>query len=200
MAEVRRLRILHFNQKPAVQDVGLKNRVRAESAGVLLWMLGGLQWLLHKREVSCGSPASRAMLDSFRHGNDPVDSFLRERCVLDPKGDVPKVDLTEAFTDWCEDNGQASDPVKMRSYFYRSLHQRYQGAISAAMRVVFWHTLPEGGQSGGRATPYLPDLGLTCQLSRKSKACWIKPTIAVVGLNPAPARHPFPQRQTNNLP
>lgn len=128
-AEVRRLRILHFNQKPAVQDVDLKAQIRAESSGVLLWMLGGLHWLVCQREIPRGGAAAREVLDSFRHGNDPVDSFLRERCVFDPRAELPKDDLTDAFNDWCENKGQTSDPLKLKSYFYRSLHQRHGNVI-----------------------------------------------------------------------
>jgi P4 family phage/plasmid primase-like protien len=126
-AEARRLRILHFDQKPLSVDVDLKEKLAAERSGILNWMLEGLVMLLQTGKIPEGGVAAKRVLDSFRKNNDPVGSFLAERCKLGGRGKIRKQELSTAFAGWCEENGHASD--KMDAMLWKTVKQRHPELI-----------------------------------------------------------------------
>ena len=122
-AEERRLRILPFDQKPVKKDTSLKAKVAEEAPGVLNWMLQGLVYILRRGAIPMGGAAAQQALGTFRQYNNPVNSFVAERCRLDPQASVKKETLRDEFKEWCEDNGHNGQ--KMGDYFFRILKQRF---------------------------------------------------------------------------
>jgi len=122
-AETRRLRILHFDSQPVTKDPDLKEKLLAEVPGILNWMLEGLVKLLRIGRIPQGGEAAKAVLKNFGKDNDPVGSFVNERCVLAANHTVVKRDLFAEFTDWCDDNGLSAE--KMEVFFWKTLRQRH---------------------------------------------------------------------------
>lgn len=122
-AELRRLRILHFSQKPKVIDPKLKEKLAAEAPGIFNWMLEGLGKLMTNKSIPHGGKAAQAVLARFNKDNDKVGAFVNERCILGPGGRVAKTQLFEAFGEWCEDNGHS--PEKKENYFFKNLVERH---------------------------------------------------------------------------
>lgn len=132
-AELRRLRILHFNQKPKNLDPKLKEKLAAETSGIFNWMLEGLAKLMTQKAIPLGGKAAQAVLNSFNKDNDKVGAFVSERCMLGPGGTVSKKDLFEAFGEWCEDNGHSAE--KLENYFFKRLAQRYPELKSSRLQL-----------------------------------------------------------------
>ena len=122
-AEVRRMRILHFDRKPEVQDPSLGAKIKTEKEGVLNWMLEGLQIMFMRGGIPEGGKAAGAAKESFRVSNDPVGAFVGERCRLNPADVILKRDLMDAFKEWCDETGHHAE--KTENYFFKTLRQRY---------------------------------------------------------------------------
>lgn len=74
----------------------------AEGPAILNWLLAGLRdWQSDHHWVA---PEVRAASDAYRAEMDVLGDFIRERCVLGPRCTVPKGELYQAYTSWCEDN------------------------------------------------------------------------------------------------
>jgi putative DNA primase/helicase len=122
-AEARRLRILHFQVKPATKDVKLKDKLKAELSGVLNWMVEGLVWVLQHQKIPDGGVAAKNVKESFERANDPVGSFLNECCTFGPGQSVSKSDLYESFGAWAEE--AALCPGQWENFFFKGLRQRH---------------------------------------------------------------------------
>jgi len=122
-AELRRMRMLHFNQKPTVTDPQLPQKLEDESSGILNWMLEGLAWLIQHNHMPKGGTRSKDLLDAFERGNDPIGTFLRESCEFASTYSCTKSTLWDRYTQWCEKYGQTTE--KMENYFFKTLLQRH---------------------------------------------------------------------------
>lgn len=123
-AEERRLRILHFDREVVQKDPQLKSKLKAETSGVLNWMLEGLAWLLQNNYVPYGGDKAHELFAEFQQSNDPVRAFLVDCCQFDNSSSIAKHELFAAFKEWCEARGRKAD--KLENMFYKGLHQRYQ--------------------------------------------------------------------------
>jgi len=94
---------------PERRDPALKEKLEAESAGILRWAVAGcLDW----QKTGLGPPAAvLAATEEYRRESNPIGDFLDDRCTRDP---IPGKDtarvlakqLYEAFKAWCDDNGR----------------------------------------------------------------------------------------------
>jgi putative DNA primase/helicase len=121
-AELRRLRFLAFNQKPTNINLDLKEQLRVEAAGVLVWMIEGLCALLQRGGIPHGSATTRAIAETFRRQNDPLGSFVQEYCELSSDASILKADLQAAYVDYLSEIGL---PVTLEASFYKNLWPRY---------------------------------------------------------------------------
>lgn len=121
-AELRRSRFLRFDVLPMEKDVTLKAKLAAEHDGILLWMIEGLKELLAIREMPSGGRDSRAVLDRFRISNDPCGAFVTLRCQLTSDATIPKADLKNAFSEFCE---RHELPISCGDWFLKSLYERW---------------------------------------------------------------------------
>jgi P4 family phage/plasmid primase-like protien len=130
-AELRRLYFLRFRQKVQNRDVALKDKIRAESDGVLIFMLDGLRTLLAEGKLPNPGQNSQQTKDRFKLQNDPISAFIEEDCVLSPTLDIVKAQLYDAYSKFCEANGI---PPYKESPFYRELYARYPSLKSVRVR------------------------------------------------------------------
>jgi putative DNA primase/helicase len=104
----RRVRLLPFAvQIPeAEQDKGLRDKLSAEAAGILAWLVQGcLAW---QREGLGLAPAVQAATAGYRAEMDRLALFLEECCVLQPAAQVTVQALYAAYVGWCTANGEAT--------------------------------------------------------------------------------------------
>lgn len=122
-AEIRRMRLIRFRVLVGdlAKDVTLKPRIAGERNGVFLFMLEGLVALLGLREIPQGGDQSRALLDRFRTSNDPIGTFIRQRCELGSAFEVTKEELDQEFQSFCLANGFSD---MLSNIFIRKLLER----------------------------------------------------------------------------
>lgn len=102
----RRIRLLPFTvQIPeAERDLDLKEKLRAEAAGILAWMVRGLQdW--QTRGLDDPSTVKEATAQ-YRSDEDTLGDFFDERCVIDRKVITTAKDLYLAYSSWCDASGE----------------------------------------------------------------------------------------------
>ena len=122
-AELRRLRFLRFEKKPAAQDTTLKGRIAIEGDGVFRLMIAGLQKLIASQEIPQGGKQSRETRERFKIQNDPVSAFVRLSCRLDPKAEEFKDELADRYKEFLDANGI---PVpENNAPFFRTLYNRF---------------------------------------------------------------------------
>jgi len=121
-AELRRTRFIRFNYIPPSKDVTLKTRLAAERDGIFLWMVEGLRELLTLAEIPLGGKDSRAVHDRFRISNDPVGSFVKQRCRFDVNACADKFLLGAAYDEFCRQHGL---PDSCGAWFFRCLYERW---------------------------------------------------------------------------
>lgn len=109
------------------EDPTLTPRLMTELAGILNWALDGLDRLTKRGRFQVPTSSYEAEKE-IRRLTSPVEGFIEDRAILDPRGQVPLNDLYGAYRDWCvEEEGQAT-PMK-KSIFARSLRSTGNGQI-----------------------------------------------------------------------
>jgi putative DNA primase/helicase len=107
-----RIRLIPFPQRfdGTRQDAKLPDKLRAEHAGVLAWMVEGcLEW----QEHGLGEPkAVRDATDQYRNEMDTLAAFLDEECVMVAHGKVLAERLYHAYAIWCDKSGEQKQPKK----------------------------------------------------------------------------------------
>jgi P4 family phage/plasmid primase-like protien len=122
-AELRRLRFLRFVQRNWTVDTSLKARIQNERNGVFTFMVDGLRKALPLSEMPFGSENSIRTRARFKVQNDPLSAFVEACCVLHPEKEESKDYLSNAYSDFCRENGipAPSSPEP----FFRRLYERY---------------------------------------------------------------------------
>jgi len=90
------------------EDLTLEPVLHAELPGILNWSLDGL----HRLSVTNGNvftrlPAAEEAIITMRDLSSPVGAFVREKCVIDPRAEVPVDDLYAVYRQWADDNGHS---------------------------------------------------------------------------------------------
>jgi putative DNA primase/helicase len=122
-AELRRLRFLNFDNKPATIDPALKQKLALERDGIFVFMLDGLRRLMQRRDIPHGGQKSLQTRERFNIQNDPIGSFITTECDLGPNQEVFKDNLFEAYQNFCKRNG--IPPPDNNSFFFRELLSRH---------------------------------------------------------------------------
>lgn len=103
-----------------------------ERAGVLNWIIEGVEKYLASGLKDYITPEMRAFADSVRRDRDAVGSFI-EDCVLDDEGQwVTSRELYRAFQRWCAANGV--DPVPSETSFGLKVKRVPVGAVPMEKR------------------------------------------------------------------
>ena len=127
----RRLRIVRFGRtfSPEEQDPSLEEKLWAERAGILNWMLEGAR--LYLRDGLTQSAAMQREVAQYRAASDVLGDFLAERTEVDPTEKELQGRLFCAWRSWCEGNGyqpgaKATFTERLRE---RGHGQRKSGAL-----------------------------------------------------------------------
>jgi len=96
-------------------DNKLKVRMRQDKdflKAVLAWAVAGaMEW--HQHGLTIPESVKVATDQLFAH-NDFLSDFLKDMCVVDPGEKVPVIELSDAYKQWCE--GQGEEPAQGRTF------------------------------------------------------------------------------------
>jgi len=102
----RRLRLVPFSVviPDDQQDKTLPDKLKAEAAGILNWLLAGcLEWQQHGEQPP---KAVSTATQSYRLSQDVLQLFLDECCVESDGIRAKASDLYDAYKAWCEHSGE----------------------------------------------------------------------------------------------
>lgn len=101
-------------------DTTLKDRLKAEGAGILNWAVRGARaW----QKNGLNTPEFvKAATQQYRAESDPLAPFFSSRCVITPKASSKTGDLLHAYERWCGDEHQ--EPAFNRKTFLPALIAR----------------------------------------------------------------------------
>jgi phage/plasmid-associated DNA primase len=109
-----RIRLVPFTQRfeGSKADPKLPEKLRAEAASVLAWMVEGcLEW----QRDGLGEPEKViAATTGYRTEMDTLAAFIDECCVVRPEVWCGFADLYAAYTQWCEESNER--PEKRRRF------------------------------------------------------------------------------------
>lgn len=101
----RRVKIVPFEAIAAEQcDIQLKERIKGEGQGIILWALEGLK-RLRTNDCFTDAKAITQATEDFRSENDIVAVFVEETCIRTEYGRISASQLYRAYNEWCRDNG-----------------------------------------------------------------------------------------------
>lgn len=102
----RRVRLIPFKRtfKPEERDPALLDKLKAESAHILAWMVEGcLDW---QRRGLADVPATiQQATGEYQEEQDLIGRWLSECCKLSPASETSSTDLYASYKNWCLDNG-----------------------------------------------------------------------------------------------
>jgi putative DNA primase/helicase len=101
----RRLRFVPFDYKLTAQTKNekLEDELRAESGGILRWLIGEAREYINEGLTSCA--VINAASDEYIRDEDALQRFLEERTVIEDGAQVQSSVLYNAFVSWGEANG-----------------------------------------------------------------------------------------------
>jgi P4 family phage/plasmid primase-like protien len=100
----RRVKIVKFPALSGMPNPAIKERVKAEGAGVLNWALAGLQRLRERGRFDIPQCVAEAV-DQFKQTNDVPAMFVSECCIVAPDKFAGSTSLYEAYKTWAISNG-----------------------------------------------------------------------------------------------
>lgn len=109
-----RIRLIPYTVRisDAKQDTALDEKLLAESAGILRWLVDGCaKW----QQERLGFPARvRESTAEYRTEMDIIGEFIEDRCSIQPKDRVTVGELYSAYASWCEESGER--PLTKRGF------------------------------------------------------------------------------------
>jgi putative DNA primase/helicase len=108
----RRLMVLRFGRqfKDHEKDPHLQDKLLAERAGILQWMLEGAR--LYLKDGLRPSPRMRMEAAGYRKESDLLGEFLLDTVAPDVNGRVNQTRLYADYQEWCEVNGLRANSKK----------------------------------------------------------------------------------------
>ncbi len=92
------------------KDVTLGDKLRAEQAGILAWLVQGSRLWLNE---GLNPPQEvRKATAEYRAEMDVLASFLAERCEINPNARIKTKDLYSAYGAWCDEMGERKETGK----------------------------------------------------------------------------------------
>ncbi len=87
------------------EDTGLFDRLLPEMPGILLWAIGGWK-RLRDRGHFIQPESGRELLEDMYELSSPITAFVDACCELGPEHRIPRNELYERYTEWCEEGGK----------------------------------------------------------------------------------------------
>jgi len=133
----RRIKLIPFTTRipEEKQDKRLETKLKAESSGILNWILEGTaRW---QREGLVVPAVILNATNEYRGEMDVIGNFLKE-CCLEKDGATIRIrELYKAYADWCDDNNEHA--VSERFFSLRLKEMGYEQTRTAEAR--FWSRL-----------------------------------------------------------
>ncbi len=128
----RRVKVVPFPKLRVKKDRELKEKIKEEGAGILVWALEGLK-RLHERGYFEIPKCVREATEQFRQTSDVPGIFVEEACITsDAEGcEEQAMELYKAYKHWCRTHGHspmgyvsAAAEWRRLGFGERSLHGR----------------------------------------------------------------------------
>ena len=102
----RRVKVVPFPKLDVEPDPGVKERIKGEGPGILVWALEGARRLRERGHFEIPD-AVRGATDEFRIASDVPGMFVQDACITsDAEGCEEQAQkLYESYRNWCQDNG-----------------------------------------------------------------------------------------------
>ena len=97
----RRIKIVHFDNKPEKVDKTLKQRfLTTELPGIFAWLLKGLdKWIDNGRTLT--TPAAiESDVQEYQESSEPVAQFISEKCATGGAGNTTARELYDTYAAW----------------------------------------------------------------------------------------------------
>jgi putative DNA primase/helicase len=110
----RRIRLVLWEHSltKAQMDTGLPEKLRAEYAGILNWVVQGVgDWL---SEGLAEPERVREAMDDYRKGSSPFGEWFTDCVEIDPDATTPASFFYSSYKEWCEGNG--IEPMKQTAF------------------------------------------------------------------------------------
>jgi putative DNA primase/helicase len=133
----RRVARVPFNVRVPVerQDPRLLDKLKAEGAGILNWMLEG--WKLYRVEGLKLPDEIRETTAKYRDELDVVKDFINERTEIDPGASVPSSALYTDFKRWFEQTrGKRAQPPNQNNFSKRLTKMGFESKHSRTGNIV----------------------------------------------------------------
>ena len=118
-AIARRVHLMPFTRKPAEIDTRLTEKLKAEAAGIVAWLIEGcLAW----QQSGLAPPAGvRAATAEYLLDQDAVGRWVVERCEVGTSYLQKSAELYQDYTEWC---GEAGEAAHQKRKFTEELKRR----------------------------------------------------------------------------
>ena len=122
-AELERMRFLKFTRQLGDQkNATFKKKMQTQRNGIFsAVMVPMLQVYMQRRAIPAEGAESQRLRARFAVENDPVGSFVKEKCVLGG-GNVAKSEIIHAFREWCKDQSLPEKLYENDTWFFRALY------------------------------------------------------------------------------
>lgn len=100
-----RVKLIPFNYTVPKEDrdLNLREKLWAERAGILAWMVDGC--MAYRKEGLGSPPAVASATTEYRDGEDTLGDFVRVMTMVSSGDSVPGLKLYEAYERWAKANG-----------------------------------------------------------------------------------------------
>ena len=125
------------------RNIGLKDQLKAELFGVLMWAVAGLK-RLNDRGHFDEKDFMKDAIEELREESNPIDVFFKETIEvdLDNKCHVEKGDLYEKYKLWSRDNNQFTlSSTKFNQIFYRKYSKWTEPKSQGANGKRIWRNI-----------------------------------------------------------
>ena len=132
----RRVRLIPWSVTIPTEerDDHLAEKLRAESSGVLNWLIEGV--LDYQRRGLAEPDSVLQATNAYRHDEDHLGKFISEMLIIDDTASISASQLREIYESWCNDAGE--NPWTTQR-FGRDLTARgYDGARIGKPQVRHW--------------------------------------------------------------
>ncbi len=96
------------------RDNELKGKLKADSAGLLRWLVAGAVAWYGSKDLKRNAPAKvKEFSRQYFDEQDRLATFIRERCTVAPELFVPTCDFAAEFSRWCDDGAPPQDARRL---------------------------------------------------------------------------------------
>lgn len=166
------------------EDLGLKDRLRAELPGIANWALRGLALLRERGRLT--QPSSDAQVaEVMGDQSSPIRAFVEQDCVLGDGAEVEAEVLRDRWRSWCESEGHKPGSSGHLTVLLMSVDAR----ISSVRRR------PDNSRQADRKKTYYRGIGLNPQAMSEHAAAHLLRTGEVLH-GSTPTSSPSPSSVT----